>query len=179
MAIRGSPTRSWSVIQFILSRDRIIYCYTLYVLQKNASTPLSEVYDGKSALEQMHSQLLLRVMRYHGLGVVLDHPKTGLHTRRLLWETILATDMSVHDLFMKNLSGVINGQTGSLFFRRSITCQTLMKCADISNPVRFISCIRLYLDDQLNFVGYLESSVSCCETLGFRVDGRMVLPGPL
>ncbi|KAG6897422.1 hypothetical protein C0992_001736 [Termitomyces sp. T32_za158] len=103
---------------------------------KNASTPLSEVYDGKSALEQMHSQLLLRVMRYHGLGVVLDHPTTGLRTRRLLWETILATDMSVHDLFMKNLSGLINGQAASLFFRQSITCQTLMKCADISNPSR-------------------------------------------
>ncbi|KAG6849961.1 hypothetical protein H0H93_003150 [Arthromyces matolae] len=103
---------------------------------KNASTPLSEVYDGKSALEQMHSQLLLRVMRYHGLGVVLDHPKTGIHVRRLLWETILATDMSVHELFMKNLRGVIDGQANTLFFRQSITCQTLMKCADISNPSR-------------------------------------------
>ncbi|KNZ78672.1 3',5'-cyclic-nucleotide phosphodiesterase regA [Termitomyces sp. J132] len=103
---------------------------------KNASTPLSEVYDGKSALEQMHSQLLLRVMRYHGLGVVLDHPKTGFCVRRLLWETILATDMSVHELFMKNLEGVINGQVVSLFSRQSIICQTLMKCADISNPSR-------------------------------------------
>ncbi|KAG6877304.1 hypothetical protein C0993_008729 [Termitomyces sp. T159_Od127] len=33
---------------------------------KNASTPLSEVYDGKSALEQMHSQLLLRVAELAG-----------------------------------------------------------------------------------------------------------------
>ncbi|KAG6841493.1 hypothetical protein C0991_010351 [Blastosporella zonata] len=103
---------------------------------KNASTPLSEVYDGKSALEQMHSQLLLRVMRYHGLGVVLDHPTTGFQVRRLLWETILATDMSVHDQFMRNLKAVIDGQAGPVCFRQSIVCQTLMKCADISNPSR-------------------------------------------
>ncbi|KAG6856940.1 hypothetical protein H0H87_011926 [Tephrocybe sp. NHM501043] len=103
---------------------------------KNASTPLSEVYDGKSALEQMHSQLLLRVMRHHGLGVVLDHPTTGFQVRRLLWETILATDMSVHDQFMKNLKAVIDGQAGPVCFRQSIICQTLMKCADISNPSR-------------------------------------------
>ncbi|KAG6828347.1 hypothetical protein H0H92_008286 [Tricholoma furcatifolium] len=103
---------------------------------KNAATPLSEVYDGKSALEQMHSQLLLRVMRCHGLGVVLDHPTTGSHVRRLLWETILATDMSVHQEFMQNLKAEIEGKAGSAYSRRSLACQTLMKCADISNPSR-------------------------------------------
>ncbi|KAJ7118643.1 hypothetical protein C8R43DRAFT_87878 [Mycena crocata] len=42
------------------------------LFMNNAATPLSVVFDGKSALEQMHCALLLRVMRAHGLGGVLD-----------------------------------------------------------------------------------------------------------
>ncbi|KAG5646346.1 hypothetical protein DXG03_003669 [Asterophora parasitica] len=79
------------------------------LFMKNAGTPLSEVYDGKSALEQMHCQLLLRVMRFHDMGVVLDHPTTGLHVRKLLLETVLATDMTVHELFMKTFRAAIEG----------------------------------------------------------------------
>ncbi|KAF5379076.1 hypothetical protein D9615_005977 [Tricholomella constricta] len=106
------------------------------LFMKNAGTPLSEVYDGKSALEQMHCQLLLRVMRFHGMGVVLDHPVTGLHVRRLLLETVLATDMTVHDLFMKNFQSAIGGDATSICHRQVIICQAIMKCADISNPSR-------------------------------------------
>ncbi|KAF8068951.1 hypothetical protein FPV67DRAFT_1414332 [Lyophyllum atratum] len=106
------------------------------VFMKNAGTPLSEVYDGKSALEQMHCQLLLRVMRYHGLGVVLDDPHNGVHVRRLLWEAVMATDMSVHELFMKRFQVAINGDASMLCHRQIIMCQAILKCADISNPSR-------------------------------------------
>jgi hypothetical protein len=106
------------------------------MFMKNAETPLSTVFDGKSALEQMHIHLLLRVMRYHGLGSLLDCPTNGSHTRKLLWETVLATDMSVHDQFMKNFRKVIDGEVESLSRRQIIICQAIMKCADISNPSR-------------------------------------------
>ncbi|KAJ7689385.1 hypothetical protein B0H17DRAFT_1202282 [Mycena rosella] len=105
----------------------------------NAATPLSVVFDGKSALEQMHCQLLLRVMRAHGLGRLLDDPACGVQNRKLLWETVLATDMSVHEAFMQRFRELIAGRgeaAVSLVHRRITICQAIIKCADISNPSR-------------------------------------------
>lgn len=106
------------------------------VFMKNAETPLSMVFDGKSALEQMHCQLLLRVMRCHGLEALIDCPDNGHRIRRLLWETVVATDMSVHDQFMEEFRRAIAGEIESLTRRQTIICQTILKCADISNPSR-------------------------------------------
>lgn len=58
-----------------------------------------------------------------------------MHIRKLLWQTVLATDMSMHDQFMRNFKDIIDGQLGSLCIRQVIVCQAIMKCADISNPV--------------------------------------------
>ena len=107
---------------------------TNHLSQKNAQTPLSVVFDGKSALEHMHCQLLLRVMRQHGLGVLLDHPTDGTRIRRLLWETVMATDMSVHAEFMKNFAALV-ANPKACPRRQTLVCQAIMKCADISNPV--------------------------------------------
>ncbi|KAJ7665998.1 hypothetical protein DFH06DRAFT_264636 [Mycena polygramma] len=100
----------------------------------NAAAPLSAVFDGKSPLEQMHCALLLRVMRAHGLGRLLD---AGGRTRRLLCETVLATDMRVHDAFMQRFADLLarRGEV-SLAYRRTTLCQAIIKCADISNPSR-------------------------------------------
>ncbi|KAF7351360.1 High-affinity phosphodiesterase [Mycena sanguinolenta] len=38
----------------------------------NAAAPLSAVFDGQSPLEQLHCALLMRVMRAHGMGALLD-----------------------------------------------------------------------------------------------------------
>jgi hypothetical protein len=94
------------------------------------------VFDGKSALEQMHCQLLLRVMRCHGLEKLIDSPVNGHRIRKLLWETVVATDMSVHNQFMEDFKRAIAGEIKSLARRQIIICQTILKCADISNPVR-------------------------------------------
>ncbi|KAJ7741985.1 high-affinity phosphodiesterase [Mycena maculata] len=107
------------------------------LFMNNAATPLSVVFDGKSALERMHGQLLLRVMRHHGLGRLLDDPKCGVENRKLLWETVLATDMSVHDAFMQRFQDLIAHRGENTLMHRRITiCQAIIKCADISNPSR-------------------------------------------
>ncbi|KAJ7118646.1 hypothetical protein C8R43DRAFT_88344 [Mycena crocata] len=138
------------------------------LFMNNAATPLSVVFDGKSALEQMHCALLLRVMRAHGLGGVLDDVRLvnasggdattlGAENRKLLWETVLATDMSVHDAFMRRFEELIEAERGSShsqttgaqgreatdnansnsrMYRRITICQAIIKCADISNPSR-------------------------------------------
>ncbi|KAJ8514629.1 hypothetical protein ONZ45_g7860 [Pleurotus djamor] len=64
------------------------------VFMKNARAPLSLVFDNKSALEHLHYQLLLRVMRQHGMGSFLDNPHHGCRAKKLLRATVLATDMS-------------------------------------------------------------------------------------
>jgi 3'5'-cyclic nucleotide phosphodiesterase len=106
-----------------------------YLSQKNAQAPLSDLYP-RSALENMHCQLLTRVMRHHGLGVLFDDPLEGQHFRALLSQTILATDMSVHTDFMERFQDEVDGQHAEISARRLLVSQALLKNADISNPSR-------------------------------------------
>jgi hypothetical protein len=90
------------------------------------------VFDGKSALEQLHYHLLVRVMREYRIGEILETQ----NTRKLLYQTILATDMSVHNDFMTRFNNIIAGEETTEFDLKIIVCQAILKCADISNPVR-------------------------------------------
>ncbi|KAF9010209.1 hypothetical protein BDQ17DRAFT_1273998 [Cyathus striatus] len=102
---------------------------------KNASSRLSLVFEGKSALEQMHCQFLLLLMRTHGLGHLLD----DYAFRKLLWSTIMATDMSAHLDFMQGFECLIRDtdrEQGPVLMRKIAVCQAMLKCADISNPSR-------------------------------------------
>ncbi|TFK46808.1 HD-domain/PDEase-like protein [Heliocybe sulcata] len=103
---------------------------------ENAKTPLSMVYNDKSALEQMHCVLLLSLMRQHGLGHLLDRPGRGPALRRLLLQTVLATDMSLHKEFMELFKDLLAGNESDPRRRKVLVCQALIKCADISNPCR-------------------------------------------
>ncbi|EIN11232.1 HD-domain/PDEase-like protein [Punctularia strigosozonata HHB-11173 SS5] len=104
---------------------------------RNAKAPLSEVYDGKSALENLHCALLLPIMRRHGLGHLLDHPASGSYFRELLLKTVLATDMSVHGDFMRRFKQLSDGDLHvNEQEEKILICQAVVKCADISNPCR-------------------------------------------
>lgn len=137
------------------------------VVEENAEAPLSQVYDNRSALEQLHSYLLLRTMRHHGLGALLDDPQRGMCVisllsnfffvsyscslflgtlfRKILKSSVLATDMGVHQTFMKNFEEILDGtdeaSNGMVRWqstkceRQAFICQLLLKNADISNPV--------------------------------------------
>jgi hypothetical protein len=98
------------------------------------------VYDNKSALEQMHCMLLLVVMRYNGMAHLVEHSESDMPFRKLLSSSVLATDMSVHVDFMNRFKALIDGdyERGSLSARKVLICQALIKCADISNPVRYL-----------------------------------------
>jgi hypothetical protein len=104
-------------------------------MQKNANTRLSLLFDHTSALEQMHYQLLKRVMRCHGLGVFLDDPLHGKHVREILRSSVIFTDMGVHSDFMAQFKKLIETGEGSISHRQVLICQALLKNADISNPV--------------------------------------------
>ena len=143
-----------------------------FLFQKNANTPLSLLFDHTSALEQMHYQLLKRVMRRHGLGVFLDDPLHGTHVRDILRSSVIFTDMSVHNDFMAQFKKLIEIGGGSISQRQTIVCQALLKNADISNPV----CTVLFWSFTSNLFLFTESTVLRFDTLGKGFDARMEGP---
>ena len=78
----------------------------------------------------------MRTMRQQvGFRNLLDDPEHGTIVRNLINYSVMATDMGVHDAFVTRFSGVLEGKA-KLMERRILVCQGIIKCADISNPVR-------------------------------------------
>ncbi|WVF72402.1 hypothetical protein IAT40_007217 [Kwoniella sp. CBS 6097] len=114
---------------------------------KNAKVPLSQVYEDKSVLENMHCMLVVQLLRKHGFGFLIEGspaPASPLFDqkgfRRVLYSTVLATDMSLHFAWIQRLKdfdeGLREGEVGEDEYDRVMICQALIKCADISNPTR-------------------------------------------
>ena len=77
-------------------------------------------------------------MKRHGLAHLLAPTPTGGQSqfRRLLLDTVLATDMGVHSTFMQRFENLMDHpQDFDIIQARTLLCQALIKCADISNPV--------------------------------------------
>ena len=118
--------------------------------QKNAATPLFQVYDGNSVLENMHCMLISRLLRTHGFAFLLSsgslRPASASATidtksfRDVLYSSVLATDMSLHFAWIDELKAFEREVREGASRRdddeaRVLICQALIKCADISNPV--------------------------------------------
>lgn len=121
----------------------------------------------------MHCQLLLRVMRHHGFGVVLDDRKHGSCLRKILLYAVLATDMGVHQDFMLAFKRMLEGEATSLCRRQTIICQAILKNADISNPVRHPSFFYLSFDRKPAYKDIADSSIYGFEALGKCPHARM------
>lgn len=102
--------------------------------------PLAQVYNDKSVLESFHCAAFSQVLQRHWPEVVLD-----LDMRRLMIDTILATDMGLHFDYMakldalkqqlQNTRAVDKWDEKTASANRTILCSILIKCADISNVV--------------------------------------------
>ncbi|WVQ98530.1 hypothetical protein IAU59_005656 [Kwoniella sp. CBS 9459] len=114
---------------------------------KNAKVPLSQVYEDKSVLENMHCMLIVQLLRKHGFGFLIEGPPAPASPsldqkgfRRVLYSSVLATDMSLHFAWIQRLKdfdeGLREGEVGDDEYDRVMICQALIKCADISNPTR-------------------------------------------
>ncbi|KAF8471826.1 hypothetical protein BDZ91DRAFT_836269 [Kalaharituber pfeilii] len=106
--------------------------------------PLAQVYNDKSVLESFHCAAFSQVLRK-------NWPETqDLELRKLMIETILATDMGLHFDYMAKLEtlksqlqdagGVENWDEKTTSTNRTILCSMLIKCADISNVARGHDC---------------------------------------
>lgn len=133
----------------------------------NAKTPVAQVYGDKSVLENFHTVTLIQMLKNHGLGhlfgtadrepIESDEGKlyaptsrnswtkysqsSGADCRKVLFASVLATDMSQHFTFVARLQNMAarlkdHPRTPEEAEEdRLLLCCGLMKCADISNPV--------------------------------------------
>jgi hypothetical protein len=90
--------------------------------------------------------LVVRLLRKHGFGF-LTCPKAPKNApfeaqgfRKVLYSSVLATDMSLHFAWIARLkdfgASLRAERESSDEDDRIMLCQAIIKCADISNPVR-------------------------------------------
>ncbi|KAF3937221.1 hypothetical protein ABW19_dt0207036 [Dactylella cylindrospora] len=103
--------------------------------------PLAQMYNDKSVLESFHCAAFSQVLRKHW-----PITQTVPAMRRLMIESILATDMGLHFDYMTQLErlkkrlrdegGMQDWDEKTVAANRSLLCTLLIKCADISNVAR-------------------------------------------
>ncbi|EPS38709.1 hypothetical protein H072_7532 [Dactylellina haptotyla CBS 200.50] len=103
--------------------------------------PLAQMYNDKSVLESFHCAAFSQVLRKHW-----PITQTVPNMRRLMIDSILATDMGLHFDYMSQLDrlkqklkqdkGMKNWDEKTIGANRSLLCTLLIKCADISNVAR-------------------------------------------
>lgn len=103
-------------------------------------SPLAQIYNDQSPLENFHALSLIQIMHQSGLGSLLEDRRLP-DLRKSLIGPIIATDMSIHfDISRKaeTLSWKM-AQSGSKIWSlsdRFAVLALLLKCADVSNPLR-------------------------------------------
>ncbi len=105
------------------------------------NAPLAQLYNDKSVLEAFHCAAYSQILRRYWKAAFED---SGM--RKLLINSILATDMGVHFKYMSDLGNLqqklhdnnnsVDGWSPQLLDEyRTLACGLLIKCADISNVV--------------------------------------------
>ena len=110
----------------------------MFLVKLNA--PLAQLYNDQSVLEAFHCAAYSQILRRHWPAAFHDK-----NIRKLMISSILATDMGVHPIYMKQLgqlqekiheSKTTDGWSPKdLEEYRVLLCGLLIKCADISNVV--------------------------------------------
>ena len=117
------------------------------------NAPLAQLYNDQSVLEAFHCAAYSQILRRYWRASFEDSEMRGL-----MINSILATDMGVHQKYMADLNSLqeklhhiqsIEGfNTEQLEEYRVLTCALLIKCADISNVVSKVSNTYLTLIDE-------------------------------
>lgn len=104
------------------------------------NAPLAQLYNDRSVLESFHCAAYSQILRRHWPSVF-----SSKDMRQLMISCILATDMGLHFDYMKKLGwlqeklhedGGAEGWNGRVIQEnRTLACNLLIKCADISNVV--------------------------------------------
>ena len=112
----------------------------LFLVTLNA--PLAQLYNDRSVLESFHCAAFSQILRRYWPSVFSD-----VAIRKLMINSILATDMSHHTYYVDNFEAMrkdfvarrfdVSGiDEKSIETYRELLCCLLIKCADICNVVR-------------------------------------------
>jgi hypothetical protein len=111
------------------------------------STPLAILYNDKSVLESFHTMSFFHLVKEHCFSQLTDlrsNPNYAIF-RKIVVNSILATDMSMHDEYVEKIKlqatrikeNQIDWNDKSTREKEKILlCSALIKCADISNCAR-------------------------------------------
>lgn len=104
------------------------------------NAPLAQLYNDNSVLEAFHCAAYSQILRRYWSAAFVD-----TDMRRLMIQSILATDMGMHFKYMEDLGNLqqkVHDNQGTdgwspqvLQSYRTLICGLLIKCADISNVV--------------------------------------------
>lgn len=104
------------------------------------NAPLAQLYNDNSVLEAFHCAAYSQILRRYWNAAFVD-----TDMRRLMIQSILATDMGMHFKYMEDLGNLqqkVHDNRGTdgwspqvLQSYRTLICGVLIKCADISNVV--------------------------------------------
>lgn len=140
----------------------------------NLKAPLAQLYNDRSVLESFHCAAFSQILRRYWPASF-----EAANMRKLLINTILATDMGLHFDYMKRLAQLQDSiqanagfvsDGGALDEQRTLACSLLIKCADISNvvsesPATVPPCLSIV---SLIFRGWCGSMVKIVSSIGWR-----------
>ncbi|PVI06641.1 HD-domain/PDEase-like protein [Periconia macrospinosa] len=132
------------------------------------NAPLAQLYNDRSVLESFHCAAYSQILRRYWPKVFAD---AGM--RKLMINSILATDMGLHFKYMCDLGnlqekiahdkGLIDGWSVKICEEnKDLTCGLLIKCADISNVARKFETAARWanvLTDEFSNQGVMEQEL--------------------
>jgi hypothetical protein len=109
------------------------------------NAPLAQLYNDRSVLESFHCAAYSQILRRYWPAAFED-----MTMRKLMINSILATDMGLHFNYMANLGNLqeklefnqntLDGWSPKILEEyRDLACGLLIKCADISNVVSVVA----------------------------------------
>ena len=120
------------------------------------NAPLAQLYNDRSVLESFHCAAYSQILRRYWPSAFQD-----TKMRKLMINSILATDMGLHFKYMSDLGNLqaklahndhtLDGWSVKILEEyRDLTCGLLIKCADISNVVSILSVLKFCLCKLIN-----------------------------
>lgn len=133
------------------------------------NAPLAQLYNDRSVLESFHCAAYSQILRRYWPQAFTD-----AKMRKLMIDSILATDMGLHFKYMSDLGNLQekfahNNRTTDtwndkiLMEYRDLTCGLLIKCADISNVARKFDVAAKWaniLTDEFSNQGRMENRLN-------------------
>ncbi|ORX88895.1 HD-domain/PDEase-like protein [Basidiobolus meristosporus CBS 931.73] len=141
----------------------------------NAQTPLALLYNDQAVLENYHTTSLFLLMKKHGFNFFGDQStgefKVAPDFRKLVVNSILATDMSAHFEYIRSFTEQ-NSRLGSTSIldpmrEKILFCSAILKCSDISNAARSFHVASRWTDCLMN---ELKDQASLEERMGYPIN---------